>query len=82
MKKILILAIAIIAFSGCTNKTDAKRALKAQGFKNVQITGCNFFACGKDDFYRTGFTAVNQQGSKVSGTVCSGLLFKNATVRF
>lgn len=82
MKKILIIATAIILFTGCTSSSDANRALKSQGYTNIQITGYNMFSCGEDDFYSTGFIATNPQGLSVNGTVCSGLLFKGATVRF
>lgn len=82
MKKIIAFGIIAICLSGCVNKDDADRALKNQGFTNVKVTGYNFFTCGKGDFYHTGFTAVNPQGNTVEGTVCSGLLFKGATVRW
>ena len=78
---ILIIAIALI-MTGCTNKDDAQRALKYEGFTNIQVTGFNFFGCSKDDFYHTGFIATNKNGVSVEGTVCSGLLSKNATVRW
>ncbi len=82
MKNILIIAIITIIFSGCTNKDDAENALTSSGFTDVKVTGYNFFACSKDDFFHTGFTARNVKGSLVSGTVCSGILFKKSTVRF
>lgn len=81
MKTILAL-IVLLFLTGCTSKADAERALKAQGFNDIKITGYNLFACSEDDFYHTGFTARNQNGKYVSGTVCSGLLFKDATIRF
>jgi len=28
------------------------------------------------------FTALNTKGEHISGTVCSGLIFKNATIRY
>ena len=85
MKKILLIIAVVgmsILFSGCTNQSDARNALDNSGYTNVKITGYNFFACSKDDFYHTGFTAKNVNGKTVSGTVCSGILFKNSTVRF
>lgn len=80
MKKIMI--IFCLFLTGCTNKNDAYNALDDAGFKNIQITGYSFFACSKDDFYHTGFIAINQNGKQVKGTVCSGFLFKNSTIRF
>ncbi|AHX12914.1 hypothetical protein CH75_06295 [Dyella jiangningensis] len=82
MKKIIaVLAVAAV-LSGCYNGDDARRALSAQGFSDVEVTGHAWFACGKDDFYATSFTATNSQGKRVSGAVCSGFMFKNSTVRW
>jgi len=83
MKKTLLIgAIALLLLTGCTNRDDADRALQAQGFTNIQETGYDFMACSENDFYHTGFTATNSNGKRVSGTVCSGIFFKSATVRF
>ncbi len=80
MKKLIIGIMFLM--SACTNPNDAMRALEAEGFSNIKITGYNWLACSKDDFYSTGFEATNSKGKVVSGTVCSGVLFKNATIRF
>lgn len=81
MKTIIaVLLVALVA--GCTSSEDAMRALSAQGFTDVRLTGYKWFACGEGDFYHTGFIATSPTGREVSGVVCSGLLFKNATVRF
>jgi len=83
MKRTIIMAIlALGLLTGCTNKEDADRALRAQGFTNIQETGYDFMACSENDFYHTGFTATNSNGKRVSGTVCSGVLFKSATIRY
>jgi len=82
LTKVLTAVLLILTIQGCTNKEDAERALKAQGFTNIETTGYNIFACSEDDFYHTGFKAVNTKGQTVTGTVCSGLMFKNATIRF
>lgn len=74
--------IFVLTFlSACTNRNDAEKALRAEGYTNIQITGYDFFACGKDDFYHTGFKAINREGKTVEGTVCSGIL-KKSTVRY
>lgn len=80
--KIFILILLLISSCNCTNEKDADRALKALGFTEVQVTGYNWFACSEDDWYHTGFKAINPKGELIYGTVCSGLLFKNSTVRF
>lgn len=75
----LVLAVSL---AGCTDADNAIRVLDANGYEQIQITGYNWFSCGKDDFQHTGFTVVGPTGKKVEGTVCSGLLFKNSTIRF
>jgi hypothetical protein len=85
MKKLtfsLLLVGLMALFGGCTNKKDANKALGAMGFTDIQVTGYNFWSCGQDDTYHTGFRAKNPQGYYVEGTVCSGLIIKDATVRF
>ena len=82
MKKIIIGILLAFLLIGCTNEIDAHRALHAQGFTNIKITGYDLYACSEDDFYHTGFVATNSNGYAVTGTVCSGLLFKNATIRY
>ena len=85
-KKLLIIVTFVClvsaCLSGCTNKNDAERALKAAGYTDIHIDGYAWFACSDDDFYHTKFTANNPVGQKVHGVVCSGLLLKNATIRF
>lgn len=67
---------------GCSSSANAERALSSAGYRNIQTHGFDLFACSEDDFYRTKFTATNPAGQQVSGVVCSGLIFKGATVRF
>lgn len=38
--------------------------------------------CGDDDTFSTGFKAKNVNGKVVQGVVCSGLIFKNSTIRW
>lgn len=82
MKKMLALAVACALLAGCYSSNDARKALQAEGFTDIQITGHAWFACSEDDFYNTSFTAKNAQGKTVSGAVCSGVLFKNSTIRW
>lgn len=82
MKIFYIVIFTILLMTGCTSETDAENALSAMNFTDVKITGYNFFACSKDDFYHTGFKAKNAADKEIYGTVCSGLFFKNSTVRF
>jgi hypothetical protein len=69
----------------CTDPAGAKRILEAHGYKNIQITGHNFFVGSEgnlySDWYHTGFTAQATNGTQVTGTVTKGLLFKENTIR-
>ena len=81
MKKILI-ALGIVALMGCTDPTEAQRILKAEGYTEIKMTGYSWFSCSEDDTYRTGFSGYNVAGNYVEGAVCSGLFFKNSTIRY
>lgn len=76
----LILLFAA-AFTACSSPNDATKALKAQGFTDIETHGRAFFACSEDDTFATKFTATNPKGERVAGTVCSGWL-KGATIRY
>lgn len=78
----LIVIVMVLFLTACTNSSDAEKALHGAGYKDIQITGYSWFSCSKDDTYSTGFTATGPTGVKVQGTVCSGMLFKNSTIRF
>jgi hypothetical protein len=80
MKYLTILAALVLV--GCTQPDKAAQLLKAQGYTDIEITGFNFFSCSEDDAYHTGFTAKTVTGATVRGTVCAGMFFKGATIRF
>ena len=79
MKKLLILCLLFL--SACTDQPTATRILAQEGYDHIHFTGYNWFACGREDFYSTGFIA-SKNGKTIKGTVCSGLLFRNATIRY
>lgn len=81
MKKIMLMAF-VIGLSACTDPSEATRVLSNEGYTEIQMTGYNMFACSEDDFYHTGFSAKNREGLVVTGTVCSGMLFKGSTIRY
>ena len=68
------LAVLTCLMTACTDPAGAKRALEAQGMVGVELTGYDFFACGKGDEMHTGFNAYTASGMKVSGAVCRGWL--------
>lgn len=78
----MTMLLACLVLAACTSENDAERALRAEGFTDIQYTGYSWFACSKDDFYHSGFRAKNREGKTVEGVVCSGLVFKNATIRY
>lgn len=80
--RLIILALAIVAFTACTDAKTARNALDSAGFTDIETGGYAPLACSEDDFSHTKFTATNPQGKRVSGVVCAGLVFKNATIRF
>lgn len=64
---------------------DAKRAVEAFGFSDVQMEGGYQFGgwinnCDNGDSYARPFIAKNAQGRSVRGTACAGF-FKSWTVR-
>lgn len=82
MFKTIAIALLALAVTACSAPETAESALKKEGFTDIQITGYSPFSCSKDDTFSTGFRARNVQGQVVEGTVCSGLVFKNATIRW
>ena len=81
MKRIFAVILTLFLCS-CTNSNDANKALSALGFTDIEVLGYGWFACSEDDWYHTKFIAKNAQGMTVNGVVCSGIFFKNSTVRF
>lgn len=79
MKKIAISLLFLLV--SCIAPDRSRAVLEKSGFKNIEITGYQWFACGQDDGFSTGFVAQNANGQYVDGTVCCGL-FKSCTVRF
>lgn len=64
-----------------SDRTHIISFLERQGDKDVELTGFKYFSCGRDDFYKDGFKAINVNGHNVSGVVCEGVIFKSKTVR-
>lgn len=81
MRNIVAIAMLAAAAAGCTQPEHARSVLVAQGYRDVKMTGYDFFNCSKDDFYHDQFSAISPSGQRVTGVVCAGLLFKGATVR-
>lgn len=82
MKHIAFLLVIAVGLAACTKPNSAQALLESQGYTDVRITGYNWFSCSDDDSYRTGFEAKSPTGKPISGTVCAGLFYKGATIRF
>jgi len=80
MKKLILICAVLV--SGCTEPEHAKKILEEQGYTQVETGGYGWFACSDDDWFHTKFTALGMTGKPITGVVCSGLLFKNSTIRF
>ena len=78
MKKIII---AIFVLCSCTDESSSRKALDNAGFSDIEFTGYDWGACGKDDNFSTGFKAKNPNGKYVKGSVCCGFM-KRCTIRF
>lgn len=81
MKHLIALA-ALALLAGCTQPDKAKALLEAQGYTDVRMTGYSFWSCSEDDTYHDGFVAKSPAGQQMKGTVCAGMWFKGATIRF
>jgi hypothetical protein len=86
----IIVAVVIVVFSLCrgafVSDDIAYRAAKNQGFSNVKVVDDAWFAvglrgCSSHDAARFTIHATNPAGDEVECYVCSGWLFKGATIR-
>lgn len=84
MKYKLLIALIALTLCSCSDSDGATRYLENMGFKDIETQGWSWFDCssdGKNDFWKTEFTAVSSAtGAKVEGVVCEGL-FKGKTHR-
>ena len=82
MQRLILAAVLAMSMTACTQPDKAAELLRKQGYTDIEMTGYDFFSCSEDDQYQDGFRAKTVTGETVTGTVCSGLFFKGATVRF
>ena len=87
---VFLIAIVIVAITMCrgvlVDESKAVRALEAQGFSDIEITDKAWFivglrGCSEHDAVKFMATATNPVGKKVEVYVCSGWIFKGATIR-
>lgn len=77
----MIFIAGLFLLAGCTDESTARRALEGAGYSHIRFTGYSWFSCGQEDVKSTGFVAKGPTGQSVSDTVCSGIIFKNSTIR-
>jgi hypothetical protein len=84
---LIILVILGVMFRGMlVSESVAKNAAETQGFTQVEVTDRAIFfvaqrGCSKSDSVRFTVKAVNPAGKRVKFYVCSGWIFKGATIR-
>lgn len=59
---------------------DVKKYAEMESWATYEPSGICWFGCG-DDFHGTKFTATTKDGKTIRGCVCSGVFFKNITLR-
>lgn len=77
---ILFFFSIMIGIPAISDRSHISKFMENQGYSDVQIGKYSFFGCGRDDFYRNEFTAINPVGNKVNGYICEGI-FKGKTIR-
>ena len=88
MKKILVLFVLAIAACGeFVDDSRAVKAMEANGFTQVRVTGQHGMApqwngCSKSDAVAFDVQGINQQQKQIYATVCCGLILKSCTIRF
>lgn len=80
MKRFLIVAVAPLILTACTDEAGARRALEAHGLTPLEVGGLPSWGCSNGEFYMTKFKARNARGHEVTGVVCSGPL-KGSAIR-
>jgi hypothetical protein len=79
----IVIAVVTLVIESNAVPAGDKRAVEAQGFREVILGGIDLLACGKDESSRH-FCATNPAGKSVEGTVCCGLtgIGKGCTLRW
>jgi len=80
MRRTTLLTTLFLAACG-SNPEASRRTLDDAGYSDIEITGWEFWGCGEDDDYSTGFIATNPKGKRIEGIVCCGWGGKGCTIR-
>lgn len=82
VNRMIAAGLLVFGLASCTDAENATRVLELNGFTEVRTTGYAWLSCSEKDSVKTGFVARAPNGQITKGAVCSGLLFKNSTIRF
>lgn len=82
----LLIFIAAIGRGALVSEDVAVAALETQGYSNIRIESSAWFAvglrgCDSRDAAKFNAVAINPAGKEVHLFVCTGWLFKGATIR-
>jgi hypothetical protein len=69
MKRVIVLIAVIIVLSSCSDADGTKVFLQEQGYTEIETTGYDLWADGKDDWTTTGFVATSPNGERIRGAV-------------
>jgi len=80
---VLVGVVLYTLLISCTNEDGARRALTQAGYKQIVLTGRDWWGCSGDDSTCTGFSAISPSGVRVEGAVGCGFtrVGKGCTIR-
>lgn len=69
------------SLGGCSDREVGKELLPDLGLSEIKYDGFGWFDCGEADWFRSRYSAKNQQGKTIQLTICEGF-YKGKTVRY
>lgn len=87
---IIIIVVVFLPLSFCrgilVDESVAIRAMETQGYSNIEVVDHTWFivglrGCSKNDAARFTVKAINPAGKDIECYVCTGWIFKGATIR-
>lgn len=80
LRTFVLIFITLLTIS-CKRESDVKKFAKAEGWQSYKVEGYCWLCCSEDETFHTEFTAITKEGKTITGAVCSGIIFKNSTMR-
>jgi hypothetical protein len=75
----IIILIATLLLTSCTDPDGTRKALSREGYTDIELGGYSIWGCAKGDDFATKWKA-KKAGQTVEGVFCSGWL-KGGTIR-